>query len=273
MIRLIALSVAFLFAAAAARAAPVEIDAVARVTVIPEDRSDVKVEIVRASPDLPLEVRIHGGHVRIEGGVSRKIRNCRIEDGHPVVHVLGLGDVAFAHMPQVVVRTPRAVEVASSGAVYGVVGRSTSLDLAGAGCGDWTVGDVQGDLRISLAGSGGARAGRAGSARLKLAGSGGIATAAIRGGAAIDMAGSGDVALASVSGPLDVRMAGSGDVVVAGGRATPMSVSIAGSGNVVFHGVADALRARVAGSGDVRVRAVRGEVRKSVIGSGAVVVG
>ena len=44
-------------AAGAAQAAEVEIkDAVARVTVIPEARSDIKVEFLTTNSDLPLEI-------------------------------------------------------------------------------------------------------------------------------------------------------------------------------------------------------------------------
>jgi hypothetical protein len=255
------------------QAAAVEVDAVARVIVIPEARSDVKVEVLRANPALPLVIRDNRGRIRIESGSPRKIRDCRIEGGRPVVHILGLGDVAWKDLPQVIIRTPRDVDLGAGGAVFGVIGRAASVNLANAGCGDWTVANVAGALRISQAGPGDTRTGTAESAKLRLAGSGDITTAAIRGGAQVEMAGSGDVAITSVSGPLDLRMAGSGDVTVAGGRASPMTVSAAGSGNVAFRGVADALRARVTGSGDVRVKAVTGEVKRSVIGSGTVIVG
>ena len=58
----IAAAAAALAAAGAAAAAPsVEIrDAVARVTVIPEDRADVKVEMLTTNASLPLEVRTMG---------------------------------------------------------------------------------------------------------------------------------------------------------------------------------------------------------------------
>jgi hypothetical protein len=260
-------------AGGAAQAAQVEIDAAVRLTVIPEQRSDVKVEIVRTHPGLPLVVRTRNGGVRIEGGAARKIRECSKQNGRPVVHVMGVGEVRWEDLPQIVIRTPRDVDLGTGGAVFGTIGRAASVNLANAGCGDWTVANVDGALRISQASSGDARAGSAASAKLRLAGSGDITTAAIRGGAQIEMAGSGDVAMRSVSGPLDVRMAGSGDVTIDGGHAAPMAVSVAGSGNVTFRGVADALNARVAGSGDVRVKVVTGPVKKSIIGSGAVIVG
>lgn len=261
-------------AAGAAQAASVDIkDAVARVTVIPENRSDIKVEIVRANPQLPIQVRTLGGRTIVDGDLDRRIRNCRGSDERVSVEVRGVGEVGWDQMPQVVIHTPRDVDVDAGGAVFGSVGRSASLDLGNAGCGDWTVANVEGRMHISQAGSGDARTGSAGSAKIRIAGSGDVATAEINGGLEVDIAGSGDVAVASVAGPLDVNIAGSGDVKVGGGHATKMVVSVAGSGDVAFDGVADDLKARIMGSGDVRAREVRGEISRMVMGSGGVIVG
>jgi hypothetical protein len=264
---------AFALAGGTAHAAAVEVrDAVARVTVIPEARSDIKVETVRPSPRLPITVRTVGDKVIIDGKLDRKIRGCRTVGGEAIVTVTGIGDIALADMPQLVIRTPRNVQLASGGAVFGIIGRSANLDLSSAGCGDWTIGNVDGLLKLSQAGSGDAHAGAAGQARLRVAGSGDITAAQVRGPLEVDVAGSGDVTVAAISGPLDVRVAGSGDVKVGGGRASVMTVSIAGSGDVEFLGVAGALKARVAGSGDVHARQVTGSVEKHVLGSGTVTI-
>jgi hypothetical protein len=259
--------------AGAAQAASVDIkDAVVRVTVIPENRSDIKVEVVRNHPQLPLQVRSIAGRTIVDGDLDRRIHNCG-GFGKPGVQVRGVGHVSWDEMPQIVIRTPRDVDVDAGGAVFGSVGRSASLELSNAGCGDWTVANVDGAMRISQAGSGETRTGTAGSAKLRIAGSGDIATADVRGGLEVDIAGSGDVNVSSVAGPLEVSVAGSGDVKIGGGRASMMRVSVAGSGDVAFDGVADQLKARVMGSGDIRAREVRGEVSKMVMGSGAVTVG
>lgn len=247
-------------------------DAVARVTVIPEARSDIKVEILATHPQLPLQVRTAGDKVIIDGDLDRKIRSCEGEGDRARARVEGLGDIAYADMPQVVIRTPRHVDVAAAAAVFGVVGKSDSLKLSNAGCGDWLAANVAGPLRVNMAGSGDARLGSAAEATLRAAGSGDISAQAV-GALNVDIAGSGDVRVASVNGPLDVKIAGSGDVKVEGGRGGAATVSIAGSGGVVFNGVADSLKARIAGSGDVRVKAVTGEVSKAVVGSGAVKIG
>jgi hypothetical protein len=272
------LPMAFLAAGAAliggtAQAASVEVkDAVARVTVIPENRTDVKVEFLHNNPKLPLQVRTLGGRTILDGDLDRKIRSCGGR-GQPSVHVSGIGDIGWNDMPQVVIRTPRNAEFSAGGAVFGNIGRSASLEFGNAGCGDWTIGNVDGRMHISQAGSGDIRAGSAGEARVRVAGSGDIATAAVRGPVEVDVAGSGNVSVGAVQGPLDVKIAGSGDVKVLGGHATAMTVSVAGSGDVSFDGVADSLKARVAGSGDVRAREVKGEVSKSILGSGGVTIG
>jgi hypothetical protein len=274
------LPIALLAAAAAlaggtAHAASVEVkDAVARVTVIPENRSDVKVEIVNPNPRLPLSVRTLGGRTIVDGDLRRnKIRDCHGSGERVSVHVAGLGEVAWRDMPQIVIRTPRDVDIDTGGAVFGTIGRAANVDLGNAGCGDWTVANVEGRLRVSQAGSGDTRTGSAGEAKLRVAGSGNVSAADVRGRLDVDVAGSGDVTVASMSGPLDVHVAGSGDVRVGGGHATEMSVSVAGSGDVNFGGVAETLKARIAGSGDVRARQVRGQVSKTVMGSGGVTIG
>jgi hypothetical protein len=262
-------------AAAAQAAVPgVEIkDAAARVIVIPENRADIRVEIVSANPRLPLRIK-PGRRTVVDGGLHfGRIRGCRGVDGAETVSIAGLGDVAWRELPQIVIHAPRDVDVSAGGAVYGAVGRAASVTLGNAGCGDWTVGNVDGELKVSQAGSGDTRTGSALLAKLRTAGSGGISTGEVRGRVDVDVAGSGDVNVRSVAGPLDVHVAGSGDVRIAAGQASEMTASIAGSGNVIFGGVAGSLDARIAGSGDVRARQVRGAVKRSVMGSGKVRIG
>lgn len=260
--------------AGAANAASVEVkDAVARVTVIPENRTDVKVEFISTNPKLPLKLRTFGGRTIVDGDLSRKIRDCHGSGERSSVSVRGVGNVGWNEMPQIVIRTPRDVDVDAGGAIWGSVGRSASLALGNAGCGDWTVGNVEGRMRLSQAGSGDTRAGSAGEAKVRVAGSGDTTISDVRGPVQIDIAGSGDVTVASVSGPLEVHVAGSGDVRVVGGKATDFDVSVAGSGDVHFGGVAQNLKARIMGSGDVRAREVTGHVSKTIMGSGGVTVG
>jgi hypothetical protein len=261
-------------AAQTAQAASVEVkDAVARVTVIPEDRADIKIEVTRPNGQLPLTVRSFGGKTILDGDLNRRIHNCRSSAESSWAEVRGVGRIGWADMPQVTIRTPRDVKVEAGGAVFGTVGRSASLDLDNAGCGDWILANVAGEAKISQAGSGDTRMGAASGLKLRVAGSGDLAAGDIKGPVDISIAGSGDANIRSVSGTLEVNIAGSGDVTIDGGRASDMKVSVAGSGDVDFRGVADSLRARIAGSGDVRAMEVKGPISKMIMGSGSVHVG
>lgn len=260
--------------AGAANAATVEVkDAVARVVVIPEDRQDIKVEFLTTNPSLPLQVRSLGGKTIVDGNLDRKIKNCHGGDGKARVYVAGVGDIAYDDMPQVVVRMPKDAKIEAGGAVFGSVGKTASLELSNAGCGDWTVGNVAGKMNINVAGSGDTNTGASGEAMLRVAGSGDVRAQAVNGGLEVSVAGSGDISVTSISGPLTVKVAGSGDVNIRSGKATEMNASIAGSGNVDFGGVAGSLKAKIAGSGDVHVKSVTGEVSKVIVGSGNVSVG
>src|SRR5262249_38317396 len=142
-----------------------------RVIVAPEARSDIKVEIVRSNPRLPLRVWSFLGRTYVDGGfAAARLRGCHGPVGAPTVTVAGIGEVAADARPRVLLRTPMDVRVAAGGAVFGQIGRSTSLELANGGCGDWQVGNVRGKMKINLAGAGSVRTGQAGSADLRVAG-------------------------------------------------------------------------------------------------------
>ena len=291
---------AALLAAGAASAAETRVDikdAVARVVIVPEARSDVKVSFKATNASLPLTVRVEGDRTIVDGDLGGRlgkgrIRNCRSINGVASVEVSGVGRIAWDDMPQIIIQVPMDANVGAGGAVFGSVGRSTSLSLSNAGCGDWTVANVEGALTVNLAGSGDVKAGSAGAADIRIAGSGDVASTGVRGkltasvagsgdlaagpvggGLAVRIMGSGDTDVASVNGDVDISIAGSGDALIRGGQAGAVSVNIAGSGDVQFAGSATTVTARVAGSGDIRVASVAGDVKKSVVGSGEVRVG
>jgi hypothetical protein len=279
------LAVSALAGGAAQAASKVEIkEAAARVTVVPENRPDVRVEFLTTNGALPLQVREFGDKVVVDGNLKNRIRQCngaqwnldvnghRSVGSNVNVTVKGVGRVAWADLPQIVVHTPMRAQVATSGAVFGTVGRAAAVTLDSAGCGDWTVANVNGPLSVDIAGSSDVRAGTAREAWVRVAGSGDVTTQAIFGPGDIRIAGSGDVRLAAVMRSLKAQIAGSGDVHVDSGRVDEMSANIAGSGDVVFGGVAGNLNASIAGSGDVRAGSVSGSIKRAVIGSGSVYV-
>lgn len=279
-----------LAASGAAHAGPsVKIrDAVARVVVVPEARPDIDVEISGGAgsglPELTI-TRQPTGRVVIDGRLDRKIRGCSgvSENDEAVaspldppagleVKVKGVGDVAVASAPLITIRAPMDVDIEAGGAVFGSIGRADAVELASAGCGDWTVANVAGGLDIAIAGSGDVRAGTSQSLEVSVAGSGDVTAGATR---SLDasVAGSGDIAVARVDGPIEASIAGSGDIRIDAGESPKLEASIAGSGDIRFDGEARDVSASVLGSGDVTVRSVSGSLEKSVMGSGEIVVG
>jgi hypothetical protein len=266
-------AVAALAGAGAANGAAVELkDAVARVTVVPEDRADVKVEVVTANPRLPIEVRSFAGATVIDGGLGHRIRDCHHRSDRPTAWVRGVGEVEGDAIPQLVIRTPRAVVISSNGAVFGAVGRSASLELHDSGCSTWTVADVAGDANILESGAGSVRLGSVGRLDLRLSGAADIHAVRIRQGMDTTLSGAGRVQIEDFAGPMETRVSGIGHVRVAGGRATTMRASVSGMGGVDFGGVADSLDARISGIGGIRVKQVTGAVSRSVSGAGHVTI-
>lgn len=282
-------AIAVMAAPALANPGPeVEIDnAVARVAVLVEDRTDIAVEIEPGSADLPtLRVTRNGDDVRIDGGLGRRglfggssIRNCRSGPGTgqpgagASVEVRNVGRVNLSDAPLIVIRTPRAVDVGASGAVFGSIGRgASSVDLGNGGCGTWHVANTEGPMSLRIRGSGDMRAGTSTALEARIAGSGSL-TAGATGDLKASVTGSGDVTIARVDGPTDISIAGSGDVAVRAGASPNLRISITGSGDVEFGGVAGDVSVSIAGSGDVRVARATGSVSRSIVGSGDIRIG
>ena len=261
--------------AGAAQAAPVlEIrGAAARVVVVPQNRSTISVFLVRANKRLPLSISHYGAKVTVTGDIGRKSRGCLINGGGQGARILGRGAFAYADLPQLVILTPMTVKISAGDAVFGTVGRSAAVDLTNSGCGDWTLANVSGPIRLNQFGSGHAWVGDVGGADLNVADAGKIDLRRVRSGVRAVSSGSGDVRAVLVNGPLNLRIAGSGDIRVTGGQVSALTVAIAGSGAVLFGGVARHLDASVAGPGVVTVAKVTGEVKQHVFGAGAVHVG
>ena len=254
-------------------------DVTARVVIIPEQRSNVQVIFLKTNPRLPMKiVKLFGDTTQVQpanwtGWFWGPRAVCDSRDEHPDVTVPGVGDIDYDDLPQIAVRVPMDARVDAGGAIYGSVGRSRSLHLNIGGCGDWTLANVQNELKVQYAGSGRLHTGSAGKMTLQIAGAATVTTTEVENGLAVNIAGVGNVRMRKVSGPLGVHLAGGGDVHIDDGRATTMAVHIAGSGNVDYGGTADSLDANIAGSGDIRAARVIGAVNKFIAGSGSVDVG
>jgi hypothetical protein len=258
-------------------------DAVVEVRVIPQDRENIEVHISKANPKLPLTIEEGlGGDVIVDGGqrygfwkflLGGRTTDCINGDSAHVVHVWGVGDVREDELPQIVVLTPRDARVSTNGATFGTIERSSAVRLSIAGCDNWTIANVEGQLDLHDSGVGIIHAGTAGSMALRVAGMTELTTHEIANGAEFHVAGVGKIHTLAVSGPIKVQIAGRADVTIDGGHASDIDVHIAGSGRLNDHGTADTLEASIAGSGDINVAHVSGAVTKSIAGVGTVNVG
>jgi hypothetical protein len=286
------IAAALMGAPAQAKASPeVEIrNAVARVVVIVEDRTDVAVEVTQGNTRLPaLQVRRRGDEIQIDGGLGRRvgmtlvndaIRSCRSGpadarqpgDG-AIVEVRDLGRINVSDAPLIVIRSPREVSVSASSAVFGAVGRGArSVELSNGGCGDWVVANTDGALDLSLGGSGDIRTGTSRSLDASLGGSGTI-RAGTTGDLDLSLGGSGQAWVAGVDGDVEIAIGGSGEVSIPRGRARTFEVAIGGSGDIDFGGTAGDVSVAIAGSGDIRIAEVTGRVSRSIVGSGNIRIG
>jgi hypothetical protein len=274
------LAAVFLAGATSAAAQTVSFKNIAaRVVIIPEPRSDVQVLFLKTNPRLPMKVvSLINDTTQVQpanwtGWFFGPHADCGGGGDSPSVRVPGAGVIDYDDLPQITVRVPMDAKVVAGGAIYGSAARSQTMRLVIAGCGDWTVANVQDDLWVEFAGSGRLHTGSAGSMTLRIAGAATTTTTEVRNGLTINVAGVGNVKVLQASGPLGVHLAGGGDVRIDGGRATTMAVHIAGSGTVDYGGVADSLDANIAGSGDIHAAKVIGAVNKFIAGSGTVDVG
>lgn len=263
--------------------------AAATVEVVPEERSDVSLEIENPGRTPMPVARRDGDRLIVDGQLARRIDRCDDEG----VDLEGYGRVERSALPRIRVRTPMDVDLRLHGAAYGEIAAGRSLDLSVAQCSEARVADMTGDVEIHVSGSGDVEAGAAGAADIDVSGSGSVRLGATRGSLSIDVAGSGSTMVASFEGEeveidvagsgsasvgaarasrLSVDVAGSGEVHVRDGAVTRADVSIAGSGDVEFGAAIDSLEADIAGSGDVIVRRDLRSLDASLVGSGDVIV-
>ena len=265
-------------------------NAVARVVVMVEDRTDIAVEVEMGGADLPRPtIRMAGNKTIIDGGLATRngpfggrrmsLLNCR--SGPATATQPGEGaslqvqgrQINVSEAPLIIIRSPRAVNVEASVGVFGAIGRgATSVDLTNGGCGDWTVANVEGPVDLTMGGSGRARLGTSQSLDATLGGSGSL-VAGQTGNLDFTLGGSGEGRIARVDGTVDITIGGSGELTIADGQASRFDVTIGGSGDVAFGGTVTDADVTIAGSGDVRLGEVTGQLDRQVFGSGGVTVG
>src|SRR5689334_3506611 len=180
----------------------------AHVTITPEDRQDVSIEITNPGhTPMPTVVR-DGDDIVVDGHLANRI-DCDDAGG---ADLRGYSRVALADLPQIVVHAPRTLHVDYDGAGLAEIGPSQSLHLEVSGCGGANAGDVAGELQVDVRGSGRVQTAAAHSLNADVMGSGGLNTGAVADGADVSVFGSGSVAIASVTGSFKGSSHGSGDL-------------------------------------------------------------
>lgn len=238
----------------------------AHVTVTPEDRQDISIEITNPGhTPMPTIVR-DGDDIVVDGHLANRV-DCE-EDGG--ADIRGYSRVALADMPQIVVHAPRTLHVDYEGAGLAEIGPSQTLHLEVSGCGGANAADVAGALEVDVRGSGRVQAGAAHSLNANVMGSGALNTGAIADGADVGVFGSGSVTLASLTGSLKGSSHGSGDLGVSAGSITSAEFELFGSGGANVTAPIQQLKASIHGSGDIEVHGAVGDVNASIFGSGSV---
>lgn len=243
---------------------------VARVTITPENRSDMVVTVQPGRGLAAPRMRREGERIIVEGG--QEVRGCNTRQGVTDVRLRGGGRVSMAEAPTITVRAPRSLSISTrgNGAVSGRIGPMQNLQLASGGCSNWTLGDVAGSLTLTQSGGSRADAGAAGSAQMSASGGGVINAGQVR---TLDAraSGGGVVRVAGVAGPMTANASGGGSVRIAGGRTGLLRATASGGGWVDYAGSAEGLEANASGGGRVEVGRVTGSVDRRRASGGGVV--
>ena len=243
--------------------------AAANVTVIPEDRTDVSVEIDNSAGVAPMPtVTLEGDSVIIDGQLRGRIHDC----GGESLTLRGYGDVTLTQLPRITIRSPRAVDVDRSGAGSTDIGAAESVSLDFSGCGAATIGDVAGELDLDIAGAGDITAGSARHVTADIAGAGDITLGAIAAGADLDIAGAGTITIASLTGDLSTDAAGASNIRIDGGSIGTAEIDMAGSGDLEIAANVATLSASIMGVGDIDVGGTVGDLDVDIAGPGSVTV-
>jgi len=136
--------------------------------------------------------------------------------------------------------------------IFGAVGNIGSAHLHIGSCGDMVFGDVNGNLDLSISGSGDITLGRAGVSEISVSGAGGLIAGNLAS-ADISVSGSGDLTLGNVAGFTDIGSSGAGDVEI-GSIGGGLNIHSSGASDLEIDSVTGGdLSIRVSGSSDVTI--------------------
>lgn len=148
----------------------------------------------------------------------------------------------------------------------------TALDIGDGGAAAYTIGAVNGPLRVSLAGSGGMKAASARELTIALSGSGSAAIDTVEGKVTGRLSGAGDLTLSHLHAPrTDLDLSGKGTVRLSDGDAGQLTASVHGSGSLTAP-AATAVRVSNSGSGAVAIKSVKGALDAELSGAGTLTI-
>lgn len=233
----IAIGVGVIAAALAGQATAAELvfrDAVARVVVIPEARSDIQVEVQQGRNGAPaVQVSRSADSVTVYG--DSRTRQCNSDgDGGGWVKLRGGPRIDMDDAAVVTIRAPLSLRISGGGPVWGQVGRTENLSIDQTGCASWTIANVAGTLETELTNGASVRGGTAGTARLG-ATNGGAVRIVQAGKLDARATNGGAVKAGAVSGEVNANASGGGVVSIEGG-ATRVLTGNAHGGAVIKHG-------------------------------------
>lgn len=235
------------------------VHAAANVTVIPEDRANVDVQITAGGGRVAApQARMTAEGLVIDGGLRNRFRGCTNNlTGQTIARIRGIGNVPREQLPRITLRVPRTLDLTAAGAVYTEIGASSGGDVVMSGCGDTDIAATSGALNVTLNGSGDIDAAAVGGAlAATVNGSGSLNVERASGQATLRLNGSGDLVVGNVGGGLNAQLAGSGSLRTGAARGARLVLN--GSGDVNAGAITGALDADLTGSGTMRVASVDG---------------
>lgn len=201
------------------------------------------------------DIRTSGGALEVDGGENMRRVQCYGGWRDQRVGRSRRDAKSFDELPVLIITTPSAVsfELGDS-VVHAELGDTARLEVELSACSTLNAGDVAGDARLAIPGSGNVRIGEIGGALdAALSGSGALSARDIGETVELAVSGSGNAELGDVGSDMVIGISGSGHVRA--GHAASLDASVSGSGNVEIGNAREFVRYAASGSGDLKVGA------------------
>jgi hypothetical protein len=148
------------------------------------------------------------------------------------------------------------------------------LDIDESGAGRYTIGGVNGPMKIDLSGAADVTIAQVTKLDVDISGAGNITLGQARGSTHIDMSGHGRIAIDHATIPdLDADMSGAGALTVAAGEIGRVKIEDSGAGTVRLQTTVTDAAVDISGVGSVHFAKLTGSLNKEISGIGAVTVG